>query len=131
MHIYWNGHKTSQKNNVKKAAGYSNTAKDTAVKQSKTGTVNKGTSITITLSKGPAKTYTIVIDPNQLTAGNATATKNTLKSKLESACPGVTFTFTLQKSNSAIGYLAENSEVKVGKNTFTQGKTYKVIINSN
>lgn len=110
---------------------YSSIAKDTATKQSKTGVVNKGTSLTITLSKGPAKTYTIVIDPNQLTAGNANATKNTLKAKLESACPGVAFSFILQKSNSAIGYLAENSEVKVGKNTFTQGKTYKVIINSN
>lgn len=112
-------------------SSYSSTAKDIATKQSKTGTVNKGSSITITLSKGPAKTYTVVIDPNQLTAGNANATKATLKSKLEAACPGVTFTFTLQKANSAIGYLAENSEVKVGKNTFTQGKTYKVIINSN
>lgn len=110
---------------------YSETKKDTAISQSKSGTINKGSTITITLSKGPAQTYTIVIDPNQLTAGNANATKNTLKSKLEKACPGVTFTFTLQKSNSAIGYLAENSQVKVGKNTFTQGKTYKVIINSN
>lgn len=110
---------------------YSTTAKDVAVKQSKTGNVNKGSSITITLSKGPAKTYTVVIDPNQLTAGNASATKATLKAKLEAACPGVTFTFTLQKANSAIGYLAENSEVKIGNNTFTQGKTYKVIINSN
>ena len=112
-------------------SSFSSTAKDVAVKQSKTGTVNKGSSISITLSKGPAKTYTIVIDPNQLTAGNANATKNTLKQKLEAACPGVTFTFTLQKANSAIGYLAQNSQVKVGKNTFTQGKTYKVIINSN
>jgi len=112
-------------------SSFSSTAKDVAVKQSKTGTVNKGSSISITLSKGPAKTYTIVIDPNQLTAGNANATKNTLKKKLEAACPGVTFTFTLQKANSAIGYLAQNSQVKVGKNTFTQGKTYKVIINSN
>ena len=54
-------------------SSFSSTAKDIAVKQSKTGKVNKGSSITITLSKGPAKTYTIVIDPNQLTAGNATA----------------------------------------------------------
>lgn len=112
-------------------SSFSSTKKDIATKQSKTGKVNKGSSLTITLSKGPAKTYTVVIDPNQLTAGNANATKATLKKKLESACPGVTFTFTLQKANSAIGYLAENSQVKVGQNTFTQGKTYKVIINSN
>ena len=57
-------------------------------------------------------------------------TKKTLKSKLESACPGVTFTFSFKAVNSGIGYLNQNSQVKVGSNTFTQGKTYNVIINS-
>ena len=112
-------------------SSYSTIAKDTATNQSKTGTMNKGSTITITLSKGPAATYTVVIDPNQLTYANPTATMNTLKSKLANACPGVTFTYTLQKADTGIGYLAENSEVKVGSNTFIQGKTYKVIINSN
>ena len=42
-------------------SSYSSTAKDTCVSQSKTGTVNKGSSITITLSKGPAKSYTFEI----------------------------------------------------------------------
>ena len=112
-------------------SGYSNDAKDTAVSQSKSGEVVKGSTITINLSNGPAKTYTVIIDANQLSNGNAQATKATLEAKLKTACPGVTFKFTYQKANSGIGYLAQNSQVKVGSNKLTQGKTYNVIINSN
>ena len=117
--------------NFKYANGYSNTEKDIAVSQNTKGNVNKGSTITISLSNGPAKTYTIIIDANQLSSGNANATKNTLEAKLKNACPGVTFKFTYQKANSGIGYLAPNSEVKVGSNKLVQGKTYNVIINSN
>lgn len=117
--------------NFKYASGYSNTAKDIAISQSTKGNVNKGSTITITLSNGPAKTYTIIIDANQLSSGNPNATKSTLESKLKNACPGVTFKFTFQKANSGIGYLAPTSEVKVGSNKLVQGKTYNVIINSN
>lgn len=112
-------------------SSFSPKEKDTCVSQSKTGTVNKGSTITITLSKGPAKTYNVVIDANQLSNGNPSATKATLQKKLSSACPGVTFTYKFQKANSGIGYLAPTSQVKVGSNTFTEGKTYTVIINSN
>ena len=117
--------------NFKYASGYSDTAKDIAISQSTKGNVNKGSTITITLSNGPAKTYTIIIDANQLSSGNPNATKSTLESKLKNACPGVTFKFTFQKANSGIGYLAPTSEVKVGSNKLVQGKTYNVIINSN
>lgn len=113
------------------ASGYSDTNKDTCLSQSATGQVNKGSTVTITLSNGPAKTYTIVIDANQLSSGNPSATKATLEAKLSKACPGVTFKYTFQKANSGIGYLAQNSQVKVGSNNLTQGKTYNVIINSN
>lgn len=112
-------------------SSYSNEAKDTCISQSKTGTVNKGSSITITLSNGPAKTYTIVIQADWLSWGNPTATKATLESKLKANCKGVNFKFSYQKVNSGIGYLNPNSEVKVGSNSLTQGKTYNVIINSN
>ena len=111
--------------------GYSNTEKDICVSQNKTGNVNKGSSITVTLSNGPAKTYTVIIDANQLSSGNPTATKATLEKKLQSACPGVNFTFKYEKANSGIGYLSPNSQVKVGSNKLVQGKTYTVIINSN
>ena len=115
----------------KYASGYSSALKDTALSQSNKGTVNKGSTITINLSNGPAKTYTIIIDANQLSSGNPTATKATLESKLKNACPGVNFVFKFQKVNSGIGYLAQNSDIKVGSNKLVQGNTYNVIINSN
>ena len=117
--------------NFKYNSNYSNQEKDTAISQDKTGTVNKGATVNITLSIGSAQTYTVVIDGSLLSLGNPEQTKNTLKSKLESACPGVNFNFSFKAVNSGIGYLNPDSQVKVGSNTFTQGKTYNVIINSN
>ena len=110
---------------------YSSETKDTAISQDKTGSVIKGSNVTITLSLGPAKTYTVVIDGTLLSQGNPEQTKKTLKSKLESACPGVKFNFTFKSVNTGIGYLNIDSEVQVGSNTFVQGQTYNVIINSN
>ncbi len=110
---------------------FSNEPKDTALSQDKTGTVIKGTTINITLSKGQAQTYNVVITGEYLSQGNPDKTKETLKSLLESKCPGVKFTFTFKPSNSGIGYLNENSQVKVGNNTLTEGNTYNIIINSN
>lgn len=115
----------------KYASGYNSQAKDTCLSQSATGKVNKGSTITITLSNGPAKTYTIVIQADWLSWGNPNATKATLESKLKANCPGVTFKYSFQKVNSGIGYLNPASQVKVGSNSFSQGKTYNVIINSN
>ena len=117
--------------NFKYDSNYRNEAYDTAISQDKTGSVIKGSVVNITLSIGPAKTYTVVIDGSLLSLGNPEQTKKTLKSKLESACPGVKFNFSFQAVNSGIGYLNPNSQVKVGSNTFTEGKTYNVIINSN
>ena len=114
----------------KYGSGYSSTAKDVILSQSTTGKVNKGSSVTLTLSNGPAKTYTIVIQANWLKQGNPSATKSYLEGILKEKCPGVTFKFSYQKVNTGIGYLNPNSQVKVGSNTFTQGKTYNVIINS-
>ncbi len=112
-------------------SNFSSTKKDTCTKQSTTGTVNKGSKITITLSKGPAGTCKVIVDANQLSSGNPEGTKKTLQTKLKKACPNVNFTFEMKTSNSGIGYLAQNSDIKVGSNTLTEGKTYKVIINSN
>lgn len=111
--------------------GFSDTPKDTCVSQNKTGSANKGTTVTITLSNGPQQSYTVIIDANQLSSGNPNATKATLEAKLKNACPGVNFNFKFEKANSGIGYLAPNSDVKVGSNTLIQGNTYNVIINSN
>lgn len=112
-------------------SNFSSTAKDTCVSQSKTGTVVKGTTITITLSKGPAKTYTFEIYANQyLVGGNPEQTKAKLQAKL-SQYKGVNFVYKFEKGNSGIGYLSKNSQIKVGSNTVTEGKTYNVIIISN
>ncbi len=110
---------------------YSSKPKDTCTKQSVTGKVNKGSKVTITLSKGPAPTYTIIIDANQLSSGNPEATKKTLQNKLTKNYPDVNFVFSFVKANSGIGYLAPTSQIKVGSNKVTAGNTYKVIINSN
>lgn len=109
---------------------YSTDKKDTAIKQDKTGSVIKGSTVNITLSIGEAKTYTVVIDGSLLSLGNPEQTKKTLKTKLETACPGVNFKFSFKAVNSGIGYLNPDSQVKVGNNSLTQGKTYNVIINS-
>ena len=114
----------------KYSSTYSNEAKDIALSQDKTGSVIKGSTVTITLSIGPAKTYTIIIDGSLLSLGNPEQTKKTLKTKLENACPGVNFNFSFKAVNSGIGYLNPDSQVKVGSNNLTQGKTYNVIINS-
>ena len=117
--------------NFSYSSNFSSTPKDTCINQDKTGKVNKGTTVNITLSKGSASTYTVVIDGSLLSLGNPEQTKKTLQSKLSSACPGVNFNFSFKAVNSGIGYLNPDSEVKVGSNTFTEGKTYNVIINSN
>ena len=112
-------------------SGYNSQAKDTCLKQSATGKINKGSTVTVTLSNGPAKTYNIVIQADWLSWGNPNQTKATLESKLKANCPGVKFNYSFEKVNSGIGYLNPKSQVKVGSNTFVQGQSYNVIINSN
>ena len=113
-------------------SNFSDKPKDTAITQDKSGTMNKGSKINITLSKGSATVYKdIFVQGDWLKQGNPELTKSYLKSKLESACPGVNFNFIFKTSNTGIGYLNPDSEVKVGPNTFVEGKTYNVIINSN
>jgi len=109
-------------------SSYSSTAKDTCVSQSKKGTVNKGSSITITLSKGPAKTYNLSIYETDCTWGNAKATKDNLTRKLKNKYPNIKFNISCKKADSGIGYLHKSSPIKIGNNTVTDGKTYNIII---
>lgn len=100
----------------------------TCIKQSVTGKVNKGSSVTITLSKGACR---IVVQGEWL-SNDPNVTKSTLKKKLESACPGISFKYSFVKEfNVGIGYLHPNSDIKVGEKYLTQSQTYNVIINSN
>lgn len=113
--------------------GFNNSvAKDVAIAQSKRNgsKVASGTNVAITLSSGKAQKYTIVIQPNWLSAGNADMTISTLKSKLESACPGVTFRFQKKTVNTGVGLITPDSPVKGGNNTFVQGQTYTIYIGS-
>ena len=116
---------------------YSTTAKDIATAQNKKAgsSVISGTSLVVTLSRGPAKTYKVEISESQLSIGsscddvNRCPTITTLKKYLESNYPGVIFTYSVQKSNvySRPGFIHENSQVTDGKK-ITQGISYKVIV---
>ena len=112
-------------------SSFSSTAKDTCVSQSKTGTVTKGTTITITLSKGPARTYKLVIDSNYIKQyqGNPNGAKSALQSLLKTKCPGATFNITFKKQNFNIGLIHIDSPIKADTQyTITEGKTYNIII---
>lgn len=104
--------------------------KDTATSQNKKNgsKVPEGTSVVITLSSGKAKTYDIIIQSNWLAPGNPDTTISTLKSKLSSACPGVTFKFVKKTVNTGVGLITPNSPIKGGSNSFKEGNTYTIYI---
>ena len=114
---------------------YSSNPKDTVTAQNKKAntTVISGTSVTLTLSKGPAKSCTIYIQPTWY-ANNADGTISALKTKLPNelkskGCTDVTFNYVKKCYNSIpAGYIANDSPVKGGNNTFTDGKTYTIYI---
>lgn len=111
--------------------GYSSTPFDMAVTQNKkTGSiVINGTYVSIGLSLGAAKTYTVEISEAQLSLGNADKTISTLTNWFNSNYPNVKFTFTKKASNtySNAGFIHENSPIKDGSKV-TQGNSYQVWI---
>lgn len=107
---------------------FSSTPAGNATRQSNSGKINKGSTITVYLSKGPAQSFTITIQATWF--GNTyNETVATLKSKLESACPGVTFQFKAKDVNEGSGMISSDSAIKVGKHTFVQGQTYTITVN--
>ena len=112
---------------------YSAKTSGTCTKQSVTGKVNKGSTVTITLSKGACR---IAIQPGWLSWGNPQATKTSLEKRLKDNCPGITFKFSFVKPDSntgvGIGYLSETSDIQANKvYDFVQDKVYNVKIISN
>ena len=105
-------------------------SKDIATKQSKRSgtTVGKGTSITITLSKGPASRCTVFIQDTWMKAGEPSTTQSTLKSKLSAACPCVNFNIVLKDVNTGPGLITQDSPIKAGNNTFIEGNTYTIYV---
>lgn len=109
--------------------GYGSATKDTATGQSiSSGTkVEMGTAITITLSKGPAKTYTLYFS-NALLGNSYQSTVNSLKSYFSKNYPGVNFKFVGKNHASlAPGMIHEDSPTKPGASV-QQGKTYTIHI---
>ena len=112
----------------KYASGYNDKAKDTCLSQSTTGKVNKGSTVTINLSNGPAKTYTVVVQGEWLMKGPEKS-KEKLQEVLSKSCPGAKFVYSFTKVNSGIGLLSKTkSDIQIGKNSCVQGKTYQVVI---
>lgn len=111
---------------------YNNTVdKDVAISQSKkkNSVVGKGTSITITLSKGKPGTCSARIQETWFEFGNADKSIATVKSKLANLCPGVTFNVIGKADNSApVGMLHPNSPIKGEQYNFVQGQTYTIWI---
>jgi len=109
--------------------GYSSTAKDTATKQNLASglKVISGTYVSIGLSSGPAKSFSVYIQDTYFGA-TADATIASLTEYFNTSCPGVYFTYTKRSSNTGAspGFIHEDSPIKGGNNTFTQGQTYNI-----
>ena len=115
---------------------YSSTAKDTVTSQSKKSglTVISGTSINLTLSKGPAKNCTIYIQ-SEWFGKSFDATKSSLQNELstrlkKAGCSNISFDYVKNCYNTGgEGMISANSPTKGGNNTFTEGKKYTIYIN--
>jgi len=106
---------------------HSLTQKDHSLYQSKNSgrEVISGTSLTITLSKGPAQKFTLILQETLYTYGNSTASVNSLKSYLSSNYFGVTFNVIKKPHNLNSGLPHPDSPGKTGM-TIEQGKTYTI-----
>jgi len=115
------------------ASNYSSIAAGNALNQSvASGTqVVQGTNVLVTLSIGPAQSFTgIRIQSTLLVPGNPEASKQAILSYLTSKCPGVTFNITFKKdvSGNRIGLIHEDSPIGGDPQTYTQGNSYTIII---
>ncbi|MGL5978220.1 MAG: PASTA domain-containing protein [Erysipelotrichaceae bacterium] len=110
--------------------GYNAAAKGTAISQNKGAgsVVVSGTSITITLSGGPASSFTLIMQESMLQPGSAPGTISSLKSNFASKYPGVNFNFvTRAHSTLSPGLIHPDSPTKTGSSV-TQGQTYTIIV---
>ncbi len=122
-------------------SSYTDQKKDTALKQDKSGSMYQGSTVTITLSKGPANscTFTITEDLVISAYSNANALADSIKQKIKDKCPDVDakFNYIFVKVDSGAGNFcvperndncSPYSDLKIGSNTIVSGKTYKVVI---
>lgn len=107
----------------------SSTKKDVATGQSVTSgkKVEQGTAVTITLSRGKAKSYSLSFS-SAILGTSYNASKSSLSSYFKKNYPGVTFKFVAKAHNSlSSGQIHPDSPTKPGA-TVTQGKTYTIYI---
>ena len=111
--------------------GYGSTAKDIATAQNKKSgsKVVSGTSVAITLSRGSASSYSLLITESMISTTNANTTISSLKSIFATNYPDVNFVFIKKPSNvyHSSGYIHEDSPTKSGA-TIYQGQTYTIWI---
>lgn len=74
-------------------------------------------------------TYTLVLQPSWVTGGSVNATISTLRSKLSSRYPKITFNFVTRDGNQPAGYIHEDSPITNGS-TIKDCNTYTIIINN-
>ena len=104
--------------------------KDTVLLQSKNAntSVVANTSITITLSPGPAESVDLVIQESWLVIGNADNSIKSLTEKLKANYPSTTFIFAKRAHNTlSSGMIHPDSDVTTGTKIKT-GETYTIII---
>ncbi|MFA7689324.1 MAG: PASTA domain-containing protein [Bacilli bacterium] len=107
--------------------------KSYAYKQSKSSgaKVVSGTSVKVTLSMGAPVSKTLYIQETWLVPNSASSTISSLKTKLTSDYPGVTFSYVKKPSNSQTsGFIHKDSPTNTGS-TVKQGKTYTIWVVSN
>jgi len=111
---------------------YNNVTKGNAINQSISANtkVVAGTSINITLSIGPAQSFTKRIQSTLLVPGNPEASKQAILNYLNKECPGVNIivTFKTDVSGTRIGLIHEDSPISGDPFTYVQGNTYTIII---
>ncbi len=107
---------------------YSSVKKDYALYQSKSSgrEVISGTSLLITLSKGPAQKFTLILQETLYTYGSADSSIKTLQSYVATYYPGVIFSIIKKPDNTSnSGMPHPDSPAQTGM-TVEQGKTYTI-----
>lgn len=115
------------------SGNYTGYAKDIIYSQSRAvgNKVTSGSSITLTLSKGVPKQYTLAIGSWEL-KDNATSTINNLTNVLSERYPGVVFKFNTKPHNTFRDGLVHPDSTCNNKSTIKQGETCTItIVSSN
>ena len=109
---------------------YSKTAAGCATRQSYSSgsKVNKGTVINVTLSKGPAKSTTVYIQPNWVSVGNPKATASNISAKLKAIYSDLKVYTSYVKTSepNKAGLVASSPNI-----TITQGSSITIKIYTN